>query len=259
MKILTDAVAAAKHYLGVGVLLVLGYFIASSLITQLRGPTVHTGATVVVTKPTPKPGVAATAGEIASALNNAYLAGALAGQSATLSATQSTIAGAIQSVTHVGGVVAGGLAVGLTTPHPKQQVVSVSSGATAKFSPPPLNPLTDDQIQRDMKTVLESSKVPVDVQNHVTVSWVDAPVSPIFAAYASQGATGVGYTFIRKPLFDADALMLVNTGGSRGAQLGLGLEHEIKSTAAGIGVEAAYDTGCHCFKEGVYAAIHMGR
>ena len=257
MQIISDL----KHYFGVClvliVLLVGGYFVGSHLIAEYKDHGVATnGPVAVVTQPTPSSVSEHVADVIAQALKDKALADAVAGRAADLSTAQQTVANAVSTLTGINSRLAGAVTLGLTQPSPKVQVVEVQSKTAAALAPPTAAP-NDDQIQRDMKSVLADTTIKTETQTQVNVKWEDKPFSPFFAAYNSDGTSGLGYTFHKTPALNLDALVFVGPTGQKRTEAGIGLEHIIKSTSAGVGVDTTYDFTNKHERFGVYAAVHF--
>lgn len=242
----------ALHYVGIAVLLLLGYFLVSDLLA--KHPVQHlTGPDVVSVQPTPPNRASQALEKLADALKEKALSDALSGRISDLSAAQSTVAGVISQGTGLNSRMAAALAAGLTQPAPQRQVIEVRTQATSKVTPPPVE-LTDDIIKRDLKEVLADTTIKTDVHTAVDVKWEDKPLSPIFAAYGASGASGAGYTLHRSSAFDVDLLGLKT---ARSIEIGAGLEHRFKGTSAGLGIGVFEDLGVHRTRAELFAAVHF--
>ena len=251
-----------KHYLGgaviLAVLLIGGYFVLDKYFTKQNENLMLQGNLVKATiQATPKPGIASDVKILADAARSVALAQALAGQSLQLSAAQQTIANMVQTSTGLNARVAGALAAGLTKPSPKVQVITVGTGATSHLTAATPGP-DDSTIQKDLKTVLNdpTTIIHTDVKTQVAITYEDIPRSPIFAAYTTNGSSGIGYTIhhFNKQL-DLDALGLRTN--ANGIALGVGAEYVVKGTSAGIGVAETFDIKLHKPSTQIYAAIHL--
>lgn len=246
-----DYMKPLMHYVCIALLVVLGYFVAASLLDHAH---TYSGPQVVVAQPTPN-AVGRVADGIADAAKNVALSAALRGEAVQLSAAQQTIANAVSAYTGASARMAGALAAGLTQGPPKRQVVTVSTvaGKQATFTVPTPGP-SDDNIKRDMKEVLSTTTVNANVDTHVTVGWENKPMSPISAAYTSDGGSGAAWTIHKAPALSLNLLALVNKGKP---EVGFNFEHILKNTSAGIGVGAAYNSGTRKIDPLVTVQIHF--
>jgi hypothetical protein len=234
------------HYVCIGLLIVLLYFVGAALLDHA-----HPVTGTVVAQPTADPKVQA-AQVLAQALTNANLASAVNGQNVALSAAQQTVASAVQAYTGADARIAGAIAAGLTQGPPQRQVVTASTSVgNGAYVPPSPGP-NDDAIQRDMKTVLAETPVKVDATTKVQVSWEDVPFSPISAVYTSDGASGIGWTVHKAPALEVNLLGLTNKGA---LEPGFDIEHIIKGTSLGLGLGATYDMRSH--KVDPQLAVHI--
>lgn len=243
------------HYLGVCLVLVVAYFtIVAPILKHMEDTTHGSGPTVSVVQPTPSSKIAQVVGNVATAVSDRSTLAALTNQVIQLSAAQQTVSSALQRATGLNAKLSAALTQGLTTGSPKQQVVTVASSTSSKLVAATPGP-SDDQIQRDLKTVLNdpSTHIANTGKTDVTVHWEDKPPSPFFAHYSSDGSSGIGYTFRHYRGFDLDGLFGVTNTGS---ELGVGIEHPIHGTVAGVGVHTSLDLHSHSTKVGVYFAIH---
>lgn len=232
-----------RHYIGIACLLLLAYFLFAPLADKAISAYALKGQAVAVA--TQAPGNTAVS-TIADAAKDTVLEAALSHQAVQLSAAQQTIANLAEQA-GANKVFASGLAAGLTRPAPAVQTISV--GTKAHFVPSPAP--DDSQIVADVKKAM--AQTPLRVDNHVTVDWKDKPTSPFFAAYNFDGATGVGYTFRKAPFLNADALLMAKSQG--GTDLGVGVDHILKGTAASIGLDLTYSPQTKKFSPGVFAGI----
>jgi hypothetical protein len=238
------------HYLGWAILIVLSYFcIINPILKHLDTVETHTytGPKVVAVQPTPQNVTTRTADYAEKAIADKATIAALKGEVLQLSASQRTIANAVEHL-GVNAKLAAAASEGLSRPAPKVETLTV--GTQSKVVAPSPGP-TDDQIERSMKKVLAESTIKNDT--HVTVDWKDKPVSPIFAAYDSDGSSGVGVTIKKAPSYNLDGLFLVGTNSMK---LGAGLEHPIKGTGLGAGISLTVDSRTHQPTFGFLLGIH---
>lgn len=242
------------HYASVGLLLVLVYFLGSSLMTQYQVHAYH-GPQVVAVAPTPS-GVGVPAQAIASAMNSTALAAALRGQAVQLNATQQTISSAVSSFTGAAARMSGAFAYGVTQGPPKVEVVTVATKAApnATFTVASPGP-NDDAIKRDMEEVLATTVVHAQVDTTVNVGFQSRPYSPFSAVYSSDGGSGVAFRLHHAPALDLNALALVHKNKP---EVGFDFEHILKGTEAGVGLGATYNFYEHQATVQALVHIHMG-
>jgi len=226
------------HYAGVAVLMLVAYFAIVAPILGALERRHYTPGTITATQPTPSPQTKSLE-ILAQAIKDKALADAVAGRAADLSLGQSTIANTISQATGLNSRLAAALAEGLTRPSPKVQVIDVATHATSTVTPPPIVQ-TDDAIKRDLKEVLAETTIKTDVKTSVDVRWEDKPLGPIFAVYASDGASGIGFRLNHTKLIDLNLLGMTR---QKKLEPGIGIDHTFKGTSASIGVGAAYDFG----------------
>lgn len=245
-----------QHYFGIVCVVVALYFfvLAPFLKNQTDLAVLHGTHVTAVTESQPTNTATAAVGSLVNALKDKALADAISGRMVDLSAAQSTIAKTISAGTGLNAQLAGALAEGLTRPTPKVQVLTVDTSATSKLAAATPAP-TDDNIKADLKDVLNdpSTNIHTTVETNVHVSYEDKPFSPIFAAYTGN-ESGIGYTFRKTQWVDLDGLALKTGDGFAG---GIGVEHILKGTSAGIGLGALYDFSAHKPELRAFVAIHF--
>lgn len=222
-----------KHYIGIAGLLVLAYFLFGKNLPQ-PGQTNSTG----------------TVAKIVQTVKDPVLAAALHHETLQLSEAQRTIDTLVQQVGHLNPKFSAALTTGLTRPHPTQEVITAHTDV--RWSPPP-PAATDSQIKKDMKEVL--AQTTVNAHTTVDVKYQDKPTSPFFAAYATDGASGLGYSIVRKPRLSLDLLVLGST--DKGSEFGPGVSHDIKGTDANLGIAALYNLKTKHLDPRVYVGIRF--
>lgn len=248
-----------RHYIGAAILIAVSclavyFFILAPMFKHQEQMAVLHGNDVKTPLSTqPANAQAAALGRVADALKEKALTDALSGRISDLSAAQSTVASTIASSTGLNSQMSAALAEGLTRGAPKQQVIRVETAPLAPTSAATPGP-SDSNIKADMLAVLNDPQTKVHVDSTIKISYEDKPFSPVFAAYSSSGS-GIGYTLRHTKALDLDALALKTR--ANGIEPGVGVEHVIKGTSAGLGLFAGYDLKAHAPQAGLFISVHL--